>query len=292
MALRQCAIYGKGGIGKSTTTQNLVAALAELGKKVMIVGCDPKADSTRLILHSKAQNTIMEMAAEAGTVEDLELEDLTVKLQEEIPEKPPMTYPKPDIKTTVELAADPDAIPEVVEEEIPEVIQVVTSTPAKIVPRTPAVSHDVTALLEEKRKTGFLYQFESIPLVFDTSPFEVNLPDSQSLPYEEGKIAISLFTSGENHFAVRIYTANNRLPALKDSLEDLSVRFGGESHLREDHVLLEGPFERIHMTLRAVLWLCIVEYLTQVQMKIQPLSDQFVIPKEGSILIIPPQRFY
>jgi len=76
MAMRQCAIYGKGGIGKSTTTQNLVAAIAELGKKVMIVGCDPKADSTRLILHSKAQNTIMEMAAEAGTVEDLELEDV------------------------------------------------------------------------------------------------------------------------------------------------------------------------------------------------------------------------
>ena len=76
MALRQCAIYGKGGIGKSTTTQNLVAGLAELGKKVMIVGCDPKADSTRLILHSKAQHTIMEMAAEAGSVEDLELEDV------------------------------------------------------------------------------------------------------------------------------------------------------------------------------------------------------------------------
>ena len=74
--LRQCAIYGKGGIGKSTTTQNLVAALAEMGKKVMIVGCDPKADSTRLILHAKAQNTIMHLAAEAGSVEDLELEDV------------------------------------------------------------------------------------------------------------------------------------------------------------------------------------------------------------------------
>jgi len=76
MSLRQCAIYGKGGIGKSTTTQNLVAALAEMGKKVMIVGCDPKADSTRLILHSKAQTTVMHLAAEAGTVEDLELEDV------------------------------------------------------------------------------------------------------------------------------------------------------------------------------------------------------------------------
>lgn len=74
--LRQAAIYGKGGIGKSTTTQNLVAALAEAGKKVMIVGCDPKADSTRLILHAKAQNSVMELAAEAGSVEDLELEDV------------------------------------------------------------------------------------------------------------------------------------------------------------------------------------------------------------------------
>ena len=64
--LRQCAIYGKGGIGKSTTTQNTVAALAELGKKVMIVGCDPKADSTRLILHAKAQNTVMDLAARSA----------------------------------------------------------------------------------------------------------------------------------------------------------------------------------------------------------------------------------
>jgi nitrogenase iron protein NifH len=76
MALRQCAIYGKGGIGKSTTTQNLVAGLAEAGKKVMIVGCDPKADSTRLILHSKAQETIMHLAADAGSVEDLELDEV------------------------------------------------------------------------------------------------------------------------------------------------------------------------------------------------------------------------
>ena len=74
--IRQCAIYGKGGIGKSTTTQNLVAGLASVGKKVMIVGCDPKADSTRLMLHAKAQSTIMQMAADAGTVEDLELDDV------------------------------------------------------------------------------------------------------------------------------------------------------------------------------------------------------------------------
>lgn len=74
--MRQIAIYGKGGIGKSTTTQNLVAGLAEMGKKVMIVGCDPKADSTRLILHSKAQATVMDLARDKGTVEDIELKDV------------------------------------------------------------------------------------------------------------------------------------------------------------------------------------------------------------------------
>jgi nitrogenase iron protein NifH len=74
--LRQIAFYGKGGIGKSTTSQNTLAALAEMGQKILIVGCDPKADSTRLILHSKAQDTILSLASEAGSVEDLEIEDV------------------------------------------------------------------------------------------------------------------------------------------------------------------------------------------------------------------------
>ncbi|AWJ83412.1 nitrogenase iron protein [Azospirillum sp. YIM DDC1] len=76
MSLRQIAFYGKGGIGKSTTSQNTLAALVELDQKILIVGCDPKADSTRLILHAKAQDTVLHLAAEAGSVEDLELEDV------------------------------------------------------------------------------------------------------------------------------------------------------------------------------------------------------------------------
>jgi nitrogenase iron protein NifH len=76
MSLRQIAFYGKGGIGKSTTSQNTLAALAEMGQKILIIGCDPKADSTRLILHAKAQDTVLSLAAEAGSVEDLELDDV------------------------------------------------------------------------------------------------------------------------------------------------------------------------------------------------------------------------
>ena len=75
-ALRQIAFYGKGGIGKSTTSQNTLAALVDLGQRILIVGCDPKADSTRLILNAKLQDTVLSLAAEAGSVEDLELQDV------------------------------------------------------------------------------------------------------------------------------------------------------------------------------------------------------------------------
>ena len=72
--MRKIAIYGKGGIGKSTTTQNTVAGLAEMGRKVMVVGCDPKADSTRLLLGGLAQKSVLDTLREEG--EDVDLDDL------------------------------------------------------------------------------------------------------------------------------------------------------------------------------------------------------------------------
>jgi nitrogenase iron protein NifH len=71
---RQIAIYGKGGIGKSTTTQNLTAGLAERGRKVMVVGCDPKADSTRLLLGGLAQKTTLDTLRDIG--ENIELAEI------------------------------------------------------------------------------------------------------------------------------------------------------------------------------------------------------------------------
>ncbi|MBR4555717.1 MAG: AAA family ATPase [Ruminococcus sp.] len=54
------AVYGKGGIGKSTCTSNLSAALASLGKKVIQIGCDPKADSTINLLHGDPVIPVMD----------------------------------------------------------------------------------------------------------------------------------------------------------------------------------------------------------------------------------------
>ncbi|MEZ6852009.1 nitrogenase iron protein [Halodesulfovibrio aestuarii] len=72
--MRKVAIYGKGGIGKSTTTQNTVAGLSMLDRKVMVVGCDPKADSTRLLLGGLQQKSVLDTLREEG--EDVELEDI------------------------------------------------------------------------------------------------------------------------------------------------------------------------------------------------------------------------
>ena len=62
--MKKIAIYGKGGIGKSTTTSNLAAALAKQGSVVMQIGCDPKADSTIMLMHGEPVQTILNLMSE------------------------------------------------------------------------------------------------------------------------------------------------------------------------------------------------------------------------------------
>ena len=69
--MKKIAIYGKGGIGKSTVTSNLSAALAEKGYKVMHIGCDPKADSTYALLGGKTITPVMDLLRD-GTKPTLE----------------------------------------------------------------------------------------------------------------------------------------------------------------------------------------------------------------------------
>ena len=72
--MKKIAIYGKGGIGKSTTVSNLSAALSNLGYKVMQVGCDPKADSTKTLMEGKFIPTVLNVLRDKG--DDIDLEDI------------------------------------------------------------------------------------------------------------------------------------------------------------------------------------------------------------------------
>ncbi|MDR0570372.1 MAG: nitrogenase iron protein [Clostridiales Family XIII bacterium] len=67
--LKQIAIYGKGGIGKSTTTSNISAALSEAGHKVMQFGCDPKSDSTNTLRKGKYIPTVLDTLREKSKVD-------------------------------------------------------------------------------------------------------------------------------------------------------------------------------------------------------------------------------
>ena len=70
--MKKIAIYGKGGIGKSTVTGNLSAALAKMGKKVIQIGCDPKADSTINLLGGVPLMPVMDYFREHDTEPDFE----------------------------------------------------------------------------------------------------------------------------------------------------------------------------------------------------------------------------
>jgi nitrogenase iron protein NifH len=73
--LKKIAFYGKGGIGKSTTVSNVSAALARSGKKVMQIGCDPKADSTRNLTGGIKIPTVLDLLR---VKDDISLEDIII----------------------------------------------------------------------------------------------------------------------------------------------------------------------------------------------------------------------
>ncbi len=75
--MKRIAIYGKGGIGKSTTASNVAAALAKRGLTVMQIGCDPKADSTRALTGGRPVTSVLDAIRKNGM--DITLDEIVTR---------------------------------------------------------------------------------------------------------------------------------------------------------------------------------------------------------------------
>ena len=69
--MKEIAVYGKGGIGKSTLASNISAALASAGSKVLQIGCDPKHDSTRLLMHGERITTVLDYIRDTAMLDQI-----------------------------------------------------------------------------------------------------------------------------------------------------------------------------------------------------------------------------
>jgi hypothetical protein len=264
-----------------TRNEILLNTVIQPGKDIIVTMSTP-------VMQKMRELSVPTPSLEAPVIEETsdlsdDLTELTLKLEEDVSkiEQVKVSAPEVEIQSTIDLEAEPDAIPASIQKTI--------STPVEAT-SAGMISNRLLAQLNETRKLGHEYRFNLLPLVLDAAPYESNIPEMLKLPYDPSEITIRIYPDDKNHFIFHILTANNRLAALKDSLEDLSVRIGGETHLKEDHVSIIGPIEKKQMALRALLWLGIVEYLTQVEKKMYDLSPHLQIPKEGSILIVPPKR--
>jgi len=71
-SIKHVAIYGKGGIGKSCTASNIAAACTEEGHRVLVVGCDPKSDSS-LTLVGRRIPTMMDLIQAGGEIKEADV---------------------------------------------------------------------------------------------------------------------------------------------------------------------------------------------------------------------------
>ena len=220
---------------------------------------------------------------EIETTELPELQELVVGRNELQTQSSSISTPSIEETTPppiIELDTEPDAIP---------TKQPIVKPVIKRSKTTESLSPGLKAKLQKTRESGLQYNFADIPVVLDTSPMTLDLLPTSVVPSSESNITVSLFRN-RDRFEYHISTYRPRLESINDSLKDLAARVDGSLEINERSVSLGVSSENEKIALRGILWLSIVEYLTQVELNIKTLSSRFNIPREGAILVIPPNR--
>ena len=254
----------------------LLSTVIQPGKDIVVTMSAP-------VMHKMRELT--PPSREMESTELPELQELVVEKNEL--QTPTSAISAPPLEKTVlspsiELDAEPDAIP--TKHQIVEPVVQPSITVQKVSP-------EITTLLQKTRESGLQYNFADIPVVLDTSPMALDLEPGSIMPSSESNITISLFHKF-NQFECQISTYGPRLEIIKESFKDLATRLEGSLEISHDSVSLKVLHDRDKIALRGILWLSIVEYLTQVERNIKTLSSRFNIPRDGSILIIPPNRSF
>jgi len=250
----------------------LLPTVIQPGKDIVVTMSAPVMHKLRELTPKKAEMVIPD------------LQSLVVEKSEQEAEKQRISIPRVEVGTSIpsiELSSEPDAIP-TPERLIIEKVEQVSSDDS--------ISSDVLSRLQKTRQDGLQYTFDDIPIVLDLAPLALSLSPEHPVPTNDLEITISLFQGKDNHFVIHVYTHPARLNSIKESLEDLSSRIEGKVEMHERYISVEALIDRQQVALRGILWLSVVEYLTQVEMNIKTLSKRFNIPNEGSILVVPPKR--
>ncbi|MHA1444393.1 MAG: hypothetical protein ACTSR4_06550 [Candidatus Hodarchaeales archaeon] len=252
----------------------LLPTVIQPGKDIVVTMSAPVMHKLRELTPQKKEPVIPDL--QSLVVEKTELEV----------EKPVISVPRAEVDPSIpsiELSAEPDAVPtpeRVITENVDQVSLI------------DEISSDVVSKLQKTRDDGLQYVFDDVPIVLDLAPLALSLSPKHPVPTNDLEITISVFQGDDNHFVIHVYTHPARLNSIKESLEGLSSRIDGKVEMHEKYISVEALIDRQQVALRGILWLSVIEYLTQVEMNIKTLSKRFNIPNEGSILIIPPKRAF
>lgn len=170
----------------------------------------------------------------------------------------------------------------------------VISDEEMILPKELPVDEEILLRINRAKERGSEYKFKGLPLVLDTSPNAVGSPEIINMPleYSTKDIKIQVLPTIDRSARIHVFVVPERLEPFKAFTEDLVMRNNSEVFIDGNHVVILTDVDNLRSIIRSLLWLGVVEYLSQVQLGLQERSKIFDISMEGSILIIPPKRDY